>query len=637
MSLLKRIFLILLLFALLLNSYPARADQAVLHANTTFVNTTEGSATRTSWTAADWLGEIGTELSLSDYLSVGRTDALRAYQAGSATTDAFFRTNWTKAMPSSILSINWIHACAAFNKTASKDSKKFAMWNYTGSSWTEIADGGTAAAEWGYCFNVSGTNLTAFVGGGYGFITLSRSYGTNADGVNLNTMNITVDYAPRDITAPNITVQFPINGTFYNANAIWFNITLDETGNWSGFSLDGAANVTMQNNSGNWNYLNSSMTDGLHTVKFYANDSAGNMNVSTPLVYFTVDTQLPTIYMQSPQNITYLNKTIDLNVSANEPISVWKYSINGTANVTFTPNTTITVSAGANNITVYANDSAGNMNSTIAYFTLNTTLDVSMAEPSTASPTDFVRNTTFLVNATVFCRHGSCGNIVGTVLYNKTSENPDTPVNITAGAEPFYIQEASPASTKSCSGNPLSEGQFCNLTWTINATDSTQSSWKLAVNFSSDSGWTAPNTTSAATVSIVPCFVDITVNWASIEFSGYLNPNTYQNPASGNDGRLYNITVNEGSCNTDLYIKGTNMENSTLGYSLGAGNLTWSNTSNTYSSSFNMTQSYRPIELDVPQLTNITTWYWINVPPIYAANYNGTVFIQGVKNGDGLP
>jgi len=116
-----------------------------------------------------------------------------------------------------------------------------------------------------------------------------------------------------------------------------------------------------------------------------------------------------------------------------------------------------------------------------------------------------------------------------------------------------------------------------------------------------------------------------------------LAPNTYQNPALGNDGDTYNITINEGSCNTDLYIKGTNMENSSSGYSLGAGNLTWSNTSNAYSSSFNMTQAYNPLKIDAAPLTNITTWYWLNVPPIYAANYNGTVFIQGVKSGSAPP
>jgi len=48
-----------------------------------------------------------------------------------------------------------------------------------------------------------------------------------------------------------------------------------------------------------------------------------------------------------------------------------------------------------------------------------------------------------------------CGNVAGTLLYNGTSSAPDTPVSITDGAEPFYISEASPATTKSCADNPL--------------------------------------------------------------------------------------------------------------------------------------------------------------------------------------
>ncbi|VVB60829.1 Uncharacterised protein [uncultured archaeon] len=441
-----------------------------------------------------------------------------------------------------------------------------------------------------------------------------------------------VDYVPP--TLPNNSAT-NLNWTYINITSSE-NLTqaLLEWGNSSGFT-----NISMSNSSGGnltW-YVNvTGLADRTYNYTIWAQNSTGNWNQSVRR-FVTIDTIAPSIAIQSPQNATYINKVIDLNVSADEPVDTWRYSINDTGNTTFTPNTTITVSAGANNITVYANDTAGNMNRTIVYFTLNTTLDVSLAEPSTVSPTDFVQNTAFLVNATVVCRQGSCGNVAGTVRYNKTSANPDTPINITSGAQPFYIQEASPASTKSCPNNPLSEGQFCNLTWTVNATDSTLSYWKLGVNFSSDSGWTVPNTTSPATVSIVPCFVDLTVNWQSINFQNPLIPDTYQNPALGNADPLYNITVNSGSCNTDLYIKGTDMQNSTLGYSLGAGNLTWSNSSNTYSSSFNMTQAYSLFKFNAPPITNVTMWYWINVPPIFAANYNGTVFIQGVKSGSSFP
>jgi len=361
------------------------------------------------------------------------------------------------------------------------------------------------------------------------------------------------------------------------------------------------------------------------------------MNSSEVTVYFSVDITLPTIYIAYPDNITYSNKQIDLNVSADEDIDTWKYSLNSNSNVTFDPNTTITAAEGINNITVYANDTAGNLNSTTVYFSFNTTLEVVLEEPSTSFTTAIIQNTTFTVNATVICREGSCGDVSATVRYNKTSENPDTPINITQGAEPLFIDEASPLSTKSCPTNPLSENEYCNITWTLNATDSGLDLWKLDVNFSSDSGWTTKNNTLSSEIEVVPCIVDLTVTWSAIDFNDPLTPNTYENPALGNDNNLYNITINDGSCNTDLYIKGTDMEDNDVGYVLGVENLTWNNVSDSYATSYNMTDTYAPLKIDVPPLTNITTWYWINVPPIFAADYNGTVFIQGVMNGNPQP
>ncbi len=99
----------------------------------------------------------------------------------------------------------------------------------------------------------------------------------------------------------------------------------------------------------------------------------------------------------------------------------------------------------------------------------------------------------------------------------------------------------------------------------------------------------------------------------------------------------YNITVNVGSCNLDFYINGTDMENTTLNSVIGVGNITWSNVSNDYSNSFNLSSLIFPIKLNVPEETNVTTWYWLNVPPVYAGKYNGTIIIYGVKNGEIIP
>ncbi len=142
-----------------------------------------------------------------------------------------------------------------------------------------------------------------------------------------------------DTTAPTITINSPTNRT-YNVSSIWFNVTLNEAGSWAGYSLDGAANVTMTNSSGNWNNL-STVADGQHYVTFYANDTNGNMNVSAPTVYFTVDTINPTVSILSPTNTTTASNAPLLNALSSDanPNSTW-YFIDSGSNKTSNCNST---------------------------------------------------------------------------------------------------------------------------------------------------------------------------------------------------------------------------------------------------------------------------------------------------------
>jgi hypothetical protein len=259
-------------------------------------------------------------------------------------------------------------------------------------------------------------------------------------------------------------------------------------------------------------------------------------------------------------------------------------------------------------------------------------LETMLVSPDTSATTNIIQGTTFVVNATVYCRDSDCGNVYGTVMYNLSSPNPDIPVNITNGDKPFFINETPALAMKACPTNPLMKDNFCNITWIVNATGNTATSWKIGAYFNSSYPEAIPNNTLNATISIVPCTEDFNTTWSSIKF-GLLNPSTDQQPAQGNANNAYNITVNLGSCNLDLYIKGTYLENTTLNSRIEVGNVTWSNTSNTYASSFNMSNANSAIMLNVPRNTNVTTWYWINVPAVYAGYYNGTLNITGVRNG----
>ena len=107
-------------------------------------------------------------------------------------------------------------------------------------------------------------------------------------------------------------------------------------------------------------------------------------SLSTGSVVVFVEESIPTVYIYSPANITYnFSKTdtlqIQLNVtSANfEPVT-WYYDLydlnhNILVNdsIGFSPNTTIAVVRWGNNLTVYAEDSGGNIYSSSVVFYVN--------------------------------------------------------------------------------------------------------------------------------------------------------------------------------------------------------------------------------------------------------------------------
>jgi hypothetical protein len=258
-------------------------------------------------------------------------------------------------------------------------------------------------------------------------------------------------------------------------------------------------------------------------------------------------------------------------------------------------------------------------------------LEVELIQPNPNFVTNVIQNSTFIVNATVFCRAGACGFVNGTILYNLTSSYPDTPINTTFGDKPFFVNETPALAMKACSNNPLNANDFCNLTWIVNATGNVDTAWKIGVYFNSSDPNVKPNSTSNATVVIVSCTVDFNLTWNSIDF-GILLPNTFNNSAPGNLNNTYNITVNPGSCNLDLYIRGTDLVNTTFNSVIKVGNISWSNiSSNLNDGFFRLSETNSLIKSNVPEKTNVTTWYWLNVPPVYAGKYNGTIYITGVK------
>jgi len=201
-----------------------------------------------------------------------------------------------------------------------------------------------------------------------------------------------------DSTAPTITIINPANTT-YSENSVSAQVDLSETANWAGYSLDGAANVSMSNSTPTfWSATISDLTNGAHTLRFYANDSYGNMATATRV--FTTDTTLtdttgPTITIFSPTNTTFTSTSVLLNITLSENGNNAVYSLDGTANVSLGNtslrnwNATVTMSQAVHNIRFYANDTSTNRNtgnSSVTYFTVDATTPQNSTQGYTPSP-----------------------------------------------------------------------------------------------------------------------------------------------------------------------------------------------------------------------------------------------------------
>jgi hypothetical protein len=88
--------------------------------------------------------------------------------------------------------------------------------------------------------------------------------------------------APTPTMPPPAISNVSIKNTTYNTGDIPLNFTTDEPVNWTGYSLDGKDNVTI-----NGNTTLTRLSNGSHNVTIYANDTFGNTG-SSQTISFTV-------------------------------------------------------------------------------------------------------------------------------------------------------------------------------------------------------------------------------------------------------------------------------------------------------------------------------------------------------------
>ena len=176
-----------------------------------------------------------------------------------------------------------------------------------------------------------------------------------------------------DGTKPIFTIVYPTNIS-YTTNVTWINYTLVELNqNKCWYSIDrGVTNISLT--CGN-NVSDLTSTEGSNTWAIYGNDTLGNEG--NAVITFSKDTQAPQISISFPTNVTYMYNITNLNYSYSDtnPNRCW-YSIDGgvtnSSSISAGTNfTSVSLEYGLNDLRLYCNDTYGNNNNSIVYFTLS--------------------------------------------------------------------------------------------------------------------------------------------------------------------------------------------------------------------------------------------------------------------------
>ncbi len=198
----------------------------------------------------------------------------------------------------------------------------------------------------------------------------------NDDGIgdipyNISGTSNSKDYFPiyGDTISPIINIESPYLNQIFGINPPLFNITITEISlNLTWYTIDrGFTNYTFTGLVGTINQTawDDQISDSI-TIRFYANDSAGNVGFAE--VTIRKDVNVPIITINDPQANEVIGATApNFNISINEPnLNKTWYSLNGGANTTFTGligsiNQTLWDALSEGNIVIifYANDTLG--------------------------------------------------------------------------------------------------------------------------------------------------------------------------------------------------------------------------------------------------------------------------------------
>ena len=121
-----------------------------------------------------------------------------------------------------------------------------------------------------------------YVIGGWTHEPTPANYGPSVNAFQQVYTGVNEVYTPISYGAapPEIVILSPENDMSYNSNSVLLNFTVNKPTNWSGYSLDGQENVSITSNT-----TIADLSNGLHNVTVYANDTPDNSGTSETIAF----------------------------------------------------------------------------------------------------------------------------------------------------------------------------------------------------------------------------------------------------------------------------------------------------------------------------------------------------------------
>ena len=257
-----------------------------------------------------------------------------------------------------------------------------------------------------------------------------------------------------DRTAPLVTIHNANNSNFslgeHSFNATITDDITDVYNSYFTFTNGSQPfNRTASNKSGIWNVTVDvgTLQDGIYTVIFYANDSAGNVN-GTKNISITIDHTSPTVVVNNPSNgSNFSSTTILFNITPDDnliDINNVEFEFGNTTLFNRTGSNssgywnvsldTSSVDEGIFDVSVYVNDSVGNRNTTNLTITVDRSAPaVTLLTPSNGSN---VSSGSQLFNSTVRDNLLEVDTVLyrfsnGSFSFNRTATNTSGAWNVT--------------------------------------------------------------------------------------------------------------------------------------------------------------------------------------------------------------